>query len=83
MKVQNDDYAQVADHYFEKAANETGPEVVRPVVQNLSKPMETDANTEIQNPAKPLVLRGNSQSFASVRKRVVAVEGLEPPTRGL
>ena len=83
VKVQNDNYAQVADHHFEKAAEETLSGVVRQVVQYGAKSEQTEANTKTETPAEPVVLRGNSQLFASVRKRKVAVEGLEPPTRGL
>lgn len=77
VKVQNDNYAQVDDHHFERF-NAATEKVAHQVAQYGSEPNQIEPNTIQRATEKPALFRGDSSELPSRRIARVLPQGLEP-----
>ena len=79
VKVQNDSYAQVDDHHFERF-NQTVANGGNQDTRNGTKRPKVATHVATSNPSKNA---DGQRVYTRNAFSGLAVEGLEPPTRGL
>jgi hypothetical protein len=78
VKVQNDHYAQVDQHHFERFSTAFGQSVALQVAQQGRAPSGTEPNGAVEAEAKVPCIRLDSLQYASVPESKVTPQGLEP-----